>query len=167
MRGNQRALSTIIQFHTDRALINPRTCQNRIVVIRAQGNKSPRIRQSIHLILQVQIREAIHINLGREDNDDAVPTKLDRFHFTPKAQFADAAILMVVPDHDFVGGEAGVAATADEGEEVRAKEHFDDADPAVGEDATEGLPVGFDVVDAVWRKWGVWEGMVGVEWSGF
>ena len=59
---------------------------------------------------------------------------------------------MVVPDHDFVGGEAGVAPAADKGKEVGAEEHFDDADPAVGEDAPEGLAVGFDVVDAVF--WG-------------
>jgi len=97
----------------------------------------------------MQVREAIDINFGGQHDDDPVPTELDGFDFAAEAQFADAAILMVVPNHDFVRGEAGVAPAADEGEKVGPEEHFDDADPAVGEDAPEGLAVGFHVVNTV------------------
>ena len=49
-----------------------------------------------------------------------------------QARLADAAVLVVVPDHDLVGRVAWVAAAADEGEDVAAEEHLDDPNPAVG-----------------------------------
>lgn len=49
-----------------------------------------------------------------------------------QARLADAAVLVVVPDHDLVGRVARVAAAADEGEDVAAEEHLDDPNPAVG-----------------------------------
>ena len=65
-----------------------------------------------------------------------------------QARLADAAVLVVVPDHDLVGRVAWVAAAADEREQVAPVQHLDDADAAAGEDAPERLLERLDVEDA-------------------
>ncbi len=96
----------------------------------------------------MQIRKAVDINFGRQNDNHSVPTELDGFDFAPEAQFADASVLVVIPDHDFVGGEAGIATAANQGKKVGPEKHFDDADSTIGKNTAEGLAVRLDVVDA-------------------
>ena len=150
MRRNERAFPAIVQFNTDGSFIDPEAGEDCVVVVRAESHEASGVRQGVHLILQVQVRKTVDINFGRQHDDNPVPTELDGFDFTAEAQFADASVLVIIPYHDFVGGEAGIAATANEGKKVGPEEHFDNADSTVGEYTAKGLAVRFDVVDAAW-----------------
>ena len=62
-----------------------------------------------------------------------VASEAHSFDFTAKAQLPNAQVLVVVPDHDLVGGVPRALPSAHKSENVAAKEHLDDADAAAGE----------------------------------
>ena len=99
----------------------------------------------------LEIGEVVDEDLVGEDDDDSVAAEADALDLRAEGELADAAGQVVVPDHDLVGRVAGVGggAAADEGEDVAAEEHVDEADAAAGaEVAAEDLAEGVAVVDA-------------------
>jgi hypothetical protein len=55
------------------------------------------------LIQQLQVREPIDVDFGLEDDHHAIAAELHSFDFIFEHQLSDAAILMIVPDHDLRG----------------------------------------------------------------
>ncbi|KAJ6828389.1 putative autophagy-related protein 18a [Iris pallida] len=94
--------------------------------------QAPRVRNRLDLVHQLQVREVVDEDLVVEDDDDAVAAEADGADLGAKEEVADAAGLVVVPDHDLVCGVAGAGAAADEDDDVAAEEHGDDADAAAG-----------------------------------
>ena len=103
----------------------------------------------------LEIGEVVDEDLVGEDDDDSVAAETDAFNFGAEGELADAAGLVVVPDHDLVGriagfGGGGGGGGADEGEDVAAEEHVDegDATAAGAEVVAEDLAEGVAVIDA-------------------
>jgi len=108
-----------------------------------------RVGDGLDLVQHLEIGEVVHKDLVRQDHHDAVAPETDALHLGAEGELTDAAGLVVVPDHNLVGGVAGVGAAADKGEYVAAEEHVDKANAASGaEIAAEDLPEGVAVVDA-------------------
>jgi hypothetical protein len=51
------------------------------------------------LVEQLQVREAVHVHLGLEHHHHAVPPQLHGAHLALEHELADAAVLVVIPDH--------------------------------------------------------------------
>ena len=131
-------------------LVDARAGQDGVVVVGAEGDQALGVGEGVHLVLQVQVREPVHVDLpdkhtrgrsasaggfdpkhkmpqpvphlwstqqdchpvspgsilwfgsylGLQDHHHAVAPELDRLDLAPEAQLPDAAVLIVVPDHD-------------------------------------------------------------------
>lgn len=109
-----------------------------------------RVSNGLNLVEELEVGEVVDEDLLDEDDDDPVAAEADALDLGAEGEFADAAGLVVVPDHDLVDGVLGVGAAADKGEDVAAEEHLDEADPTAGgaEIAPEDLAERVAVVDA-------------------
>lgn len=84
---------------------------------------------------ELQIGEVVDKNLLKEDDDDAIAAEADGDDGGAEGELADAAALVIVPDHDLVGR----VVAADDGEDVAAEKHLDMVD-AAGKGSPENLP---------------------------
>lgn len=62
---------------------------------------------------------------------EPITAQLDTFHLAAELELGNALHLKVVPDHNFVLGVLRALAAADEGEDVGAKEHLNNANATV------------------------------------
>lgn len=107
-----------IVFNPNLPLLQARAHQHHISRHVRQITESLRVRKGLNLMKNFQISKIINKYLMGEDDDDAVAAETNAFDFRAEREFADAAGLVVVPDHDLVGRVARVGAAADEGEDV-------------------------------------------------
>ena len=70
------------------------------------------------------------------------PAALPCSHVVAEGELADGAPLVVIPDHDFVGGVARVGAAAHQRQDVAAEEHLDDGHAAAGAELAAKLRAG-------------------------
>jgi len=73
------------------------------------------------------------LTLVFKHDDDAVPSEFDRAHLGSEGQFSNASILMIVPDHHFVGRITRIATTAHQGQDVATEQHLDVTDATLVE----------------------------------
>lgn len=129
--------------------LEPRTEQHGLRPHVGDLAESLRIGDGLNLMQKLQISEIVDEDLLVQNDDDPVPAELDGFDLGAEGELADAAGLMVVPDHDLGGGVEGVGSASDDGEYVAAEEHLDQSHPAAWTVvAAEYLAEGVAVVDA-------------------
>jgi hypothetical protein len=73
------------------------------------------------------------LTLVFEHDDDAIPSEFDRAHLGSEGEFSNASVLMIVPDHHFVGRVARVATTTHQGQDVATEQHLDVTDATLVE----------------------------------
>ena len=57
--------------------------------------------------------------------------QLDSLNLVAEAELADALELMIVPEHDLIGGPFGAATTANKRENITTEEHLNDANSSI------------------------------------
>eukprot|EP00968_Pinguiococcus_pyrenoidosus_P005331 scaffold340_cov256-Pinguiococcus_pyrenoidosus.AAC.55 len=148
VRGDDGALADVVELDADMALADARARQHGGHRLGADGHEALVVGQRVDLIQQLEVREAVHVDLVGQDDDHAVSAQLHRFDFGAKAQLSDAAVLVVIPDHHFVGWIARIGATPDQRKEVTAEQHLHDPDTAAVKHSLEGLFERVHIVDA-------------------
>jgi hypothetical protein len=137
--------------------------------IRCRGElaDASRVGYGLDLMKQFEIGEVVYVDLVLENDDDAIPSEAHSANLGSEGELPDAPVLLVVPNHDFVGRIQGLLAAADQCQDVAAEEHLHHGDAAVREVSLERPLEGLAVEDPEAGLGGTGEAaMVLVEGSG-
>lgn len=106
------------------------------------------VRNRLNLVEQFQVGEIVHEYLLLQNDDDSVPAEANGPDNGAERELANASALVIVPNHDLVGGVLRVGPTADYGQDIAAEKHLHDANSAaVVEVPAEELAERVAVVD--------------------
>lgn len=147
MRRDKLSLLLRIVLHANLSLMQTGARKNKRIRQLRNRAKPLRVRNSLNLVHKLEVHEIVHENLLFDDDDNSVAAEANGAHGGAKREFADAATLVVVPDHDFIGRVLWVGTTADESEDVTSEEHLDVADSSAVEFSAEEFAEGVAVVD--------------------
>lgn len=109
-----RASRSRTYFEAYPALCRSRASKDSVVRIGAQGTESEGIGTSVYMIDELQIREIVYVNLVLKHDNHAVAAELNCFNRAAEAELADAAVLVIVPDHDLVRRITRIVTSPDE-----------------------------------------------------
>lgn len=131
--------------NADEALLVGRGGQDRITVVGCvERTQALRVVASVDRIDQSQIGEVVHIDSILEHDHNSteeewlavlinllVFPQFDCHYLRFEREFPDGFLLMVIPEHDFVGRELWVGTTANKCKDIAPEEHLNYSDPAL------------------------------------
>mmetsp|Transcript_23786 Transcript_23786/g.57654 ORF Transcript_23786/g.57654 Transcript_23786/m.57654 type:complete len:173 (+) Transcript_23786:775-1293(+) len=104
-----------------------------VACIRAKSTEPFGVFDGLDVIDKLQIRKIVHIDLVFKNHHDSISSQFYCLYFGTEAEFSNAPVLMIVPDHNFVRRESRVSASANEGKNVATEQHLNVSDAALVE----------------------------------